>query len=96
MTIEEEDGSGIDTFEEVAIAIDQFLSDCYILKPGAQTLRAAVFKLFDEWSTFTSSNIIITNSMLSENLVRRGIVDGNTGYGSGFFIGLESKGFLLD
>ena len=34
--------------------------------------------------------------MLSENLVRRGIVDGNTGYGSGFFVGLESTGFLLE
>jgi hypothetical protein len=76
--------------------ITLFLSDCYILKPGAQTLRAEVFKVFDNWSTFNSSNVIITNRMLSENLVRRGIVDGNTGYGNGFFIGLESTGFLFD
>ena len=94
--LKEEDGAGIDTSEDVAITIDQFLSDCYILKPNAQTLRAELFKVFDDWSTFTSSNVLITNRMLSENLVRRGIVDGNTGYGSGFFVGLESTGFLLE
>jgi len=98
--LKEEDGAGIDTSIEVEVAIDRFLSDCYILKPGAQTLQAEVFKVFSYWSTFTSSNVGITDSMLFENLARRGIafsgIGGLTGYGHGYCVGLESTGFLLD
>jgi putative DNA primase/helicase len=59
-----------------------FISECCILKPGAQTLKSGVYKAFQLWGIREGDKKTIeaiTQRMLTEKLIRKGIDIGGSG-----------------
>lgn len=66
-----------------------FISECCILKPGAQTLKSGVYRAFQLWGIREGDKKTIeaiTQRMLTEKLIRKGIDIG--GSGRMYYIGL--------